>query len=284
MRREREESAGSWIRPAEVGERWPELPEWASSAELDSDVRRDLRSLSKDAAEFVAGHLVAAGTLADDDPELAWRHARAARSQGSRIAVVRETAGLVAYRAGEWTEALAELRAARRMGGGSGHLAVMADCSRALGDPEKAIELARTPEAASLDPDGALELAIVVAGARADLGQVDAAIASLEPVAGQAPASSAARARLLFALADLREQAGRDAQALETFMAAADADTDDETDAAERATALADRMPAAEPLVPPTESSADPVEEREDESDAPEPRGAVSALFSDTEE
>ncbi len=228
----------------------------------------------------MAGHLVAAGLLADEDPELAWRHARAARSQGSRIAVVRETAGLVAYRAGEWTEALAELRAARRMGGGSGHLAVMADCSRALGDPEKAIELSRTPEAATLDPEGALELAIVVAGARADLGQLDAAIASLEPVAGRAAASSTARARLLFALADLREQAGRDAEALDTFIAAADADTDDETDAAERATALAERMPALPPTVPSTEDPVEPVEP-EDAKPAPEVLPAVPQLFSD---
>ena len=139
---------------------------------MDADARRDLRGLSKEGAAWVAGHLVAAGTLADDDPQTAWWHARAARARGGRIAVVRETVGLVAYRAGEWAEAIGELRAARRMGGGPGHLAVLADCERALGHPEKAIELARSEQAAELDDEARIELATVVAGARADLGQI----------------------------------------------------------------------------------------------------------------
>ena len=95
---------GSRRREEDIGESWPDLPEWATPDELDTDVLRDLRGLSKDGAEFVAGHLVAAGSLADEEPELAWLHARAARARGGRIAVVRETVGLVAYRAGEWAK------------------------------------------------------------------------------------------------------------------------------------------------------------------------------------
>ena len=161
---------------------------------------RDLRGLSKDGADWVAAHLVAAGALADDEPETAWRHARAARARGGRIGVVRETVGLVAYRAGEWAEAIGELRAARRMGGGPGHLAVMADCERALGHPERAIELSRSAEADELDPEAATELSIVVAGARADLGQIDAALAHLERV-GLDKAEE--HPRLAYAYADL---------------------------------------------------------------------------------
>ncbi len=67
---EREPVGGSRRRVEDVGEVWPELPEWASAEELEPEIRRDLRSLSKDNADFVGGHLVAAGTLADDDPEL----------------------------------------------------------------------------------------------------------------------------------------------------------------------------------------------------------------------
>jgi tetratricopeptide (TPR) repeat protein len=202
-------------------------------------VKRDLRGLSKEGAEFVAQHLVAAGTLADEEPALAWRHARAARQKGGRIAVVRETVGLVAYRAGEWSEAIAELRAARRMGGGPGHLAVMADCERALGHPEKAIELSRSAEAAELDDDGAIEMTIVVAGARADLGQLDAAMVMLEEAG---VTQDGADARLLYAYADLLAGAGRTAEALNWFMKAYDADTEDDTDAADRITELAEGM------------------------------------------
>ena len=180
---------GSRRRDEDIGETWPDLPEWATADALDVEVRRDLRGLSKEGADWVAAHLVAAGTLADDDPETAWRHARAARARGGRIGVVRETVGLVAYRAGEWAEAIGELRAARRMGGGPGHLAVMADCERALGHPEKAIELSRSAEADELDAEATTELSIVVAGARADLGQIDAGLAHLERVGPEQPAA-----------------------------------------------------------------------------------------------
>ena len=96
------------------------------------------------------------------------------------MAVVRETCGIAAYHAGEWKEALAELRAARRMSGGPGLMAVMADCERGLGHPEKAIEIARSEELSRLDAASMVELAIVVAGARQDMGQFDAAVAELE--------------------------------------------------------------------------------------------------------
>ena len=229
MRREPER--GSRRREEDIGETWPDLPEWATADALDLEVRRDLRGLSKDGADWVAAHLVAAGALADDEPETAWRHARAARARGGRIGVVRETVGLVAYRAGEWAEAIGELRAARRMGGGPGHLAVMADCERALGHPEKAIELSRSAEADELDPEAATELSIVVAGARADLGQVDAALAHLERL-GLDKAEE--HPRLAYAYADLLLKAGRQQEALSWFIRSANADTEEETDALDR--------------------------------------------------
>jgi tetratricopeptide (TPR) repeat protein len=187
----------------------------------------------------VAGHLFMAGMLAEEDPPLAWRHARAARSKGGRIAVVRETVGLVAYRAGEWAEAISELRAARRMSGGPGQLPVMADCERALGHPEKAIELSRSAEAADLDPSSAAELTIVVAGARADMGQLDAALANLES-AVRTNDVEPYTARLFYAYADLLLQADRRDEAIEYFMKAADLDVEEETDAGDRLTELAD--------------------------------------------
>ncbi len=179
-----------------------------------------------------------AGALIDEDPELAWRHARAARSKGGRIGVVRETVGLVAYRAGEWAEAIAELRAARRMSGGPGQLPVLADCERALGHPEKAIELSRSVEAAELDPASAAELRIVVAGARADMGQLDAALAHLQ-AAVTADETQPHSGRVFYAYADLLLQAGRRNEAIDYFVKASEMDPDDETDAGERLTELA---------------------------------------------
>ncbi len=200
-------------------------------------MRRDLRGLSKEGADWVAAHLVAAGALADEEPQLAWHHARAARARGGRIGVVRETVGLVAYRAGEWAEAIGELRAARRMGGGPGHLAVMADCERALGHPERAIELSRSVEADALDAEAATELHIVVAGARADLGQAEAALAQIERL-GLDRAQT--HPRLAYAYADLLLTAGRRDDALGWFIRSANADLEEETDALERVAELGD--------------------------------------------
>ena len=74
-------------------------------------------------ADVVARHLVAAGELLDEDPEAALAHARAARARSGRIAAVREAVGIAAYHCGDWAQALAELRAARRMGSKSPLLA-----------------------------------------------------------------------------------------------------------------------------------------------------------------
>lgn len=110
----------------------------------------------------------------------------------------------------------------------------MADCERALGRPEKAIELSRTPEVADLDSAAAAELRIVVAGARADLGQVDAALVHLEPSVTAADPQLAFSTRVYYAYADLLLTAGRRQEALTWFTRAADADDDEETDAGDR--------------------------------------------------
>ncbi len=207
-------------------------------SDLEPAVRRDLLSLDKSNAEAVARHLVMAAKLIDDDPRLALAHARAARQRAGRIAVVRETAGVTAYHAGEWAEALSELRTARRMSGGSGLLAVMADCERGLGRPERAIELGRSDEARALTGDEATELRIVVAGARMDLGEYDQAVVTLQTSELDPSRTGSAAARLFYAYADALVAAGRTDEGLTWFLNAASADLDGETDAEERAEEL----------------------------------------------
>ncbi|WP_459960716.1 hypothetical protein [Nocardia sp. IFM 10818] len=203
-------------------------------------MRRDLLSLDKGNAEAVARHLVMVAQLLDEDPELALAHARAARQRAGRIAVVRETAGVAAYHAGEWAEALSELRTARRMSGGSGLLAVMADCERGLGRPERAIELGRSDEARALQGDEATELRIVVAGARMDLGQYDQAVVTLQTSELDPSRTGSAAARLFYAYAEALLAADRGEEALTWFMNSASADLDGETDAEDRAAELAE--------------------------------------------
>jgi tetratricopeptide (TPR) repeat protein len=185
-------------------------------------------------ADKVARHLVAAGQIIDEDSELALQHAIAARRLASRIAVVREAVGLAAYAAGDWTTAIAELRTYHRMTGKQTHLAELADCERALGRPERAIDLYRGADVAKLEKEGAIELLIVAAGARTDLGQHDAAVAMLQVRELTAEEDAQWAARLRYAYADALLAAGRRDEAREWFARAASIDEEQLTDAAER--------------------------------------------------
>jgi len=175
-----------------------------------------------------------AGRLIDDDPATAYQHAQAARKLLPRLAVVREAVGLCAYANGEWALALAELRASRRINGSVEHLPVMADCERGLGRPERALALAKSADAAALDRVGAVELRIVISGARRDLGQFDAAVVALQGRDLDRARRDPWSARLFYAYADALLAAGRLSEAREWFVAAAVVDDDASTDAIDR--------------------------------------------------
>ena len=177
---------------------------------------------------------MATGKLLDEEPAEALAHALAARRLASRIAVVREAVGLAAYHAGEWQTAIAELRTYHRMSGRQTHLAVLADCERALGRPERAIDLFRGADRDALDQATAIELLIVAAGARGDMGQTDAAAAMLQVRELTSESTEPWTARLRYAYADALLAAGRREEAREWFSRAADIDETGETDAAER--------------------------------------------------
>ncbi|MEU7837084.1 hypothetical protein [Nonomuraea sp. NPDC049129] len=173
--------------------------------------------------------------LEEDDPDQAHEHTKVARRFAARIGVVREAAGIVAYRAGHFSEALSDLRAARRMTGSDAYLAVMADCERGLGRPERALDLVRSPEAERLDRAGRIELSIVESGARRDLGQNDAAVITLQRLPElRDPQAKPWSARLAFAYADALADAGHQEAATDWFAKAMAFDEDGETDAAER--------------------------------------------------
>ncbi|WP_246149513.1 hypothetical protein [Nonomuraea turkmeniaca] len=196
----------------------------------------ELRPLPGDLADLVGRHMVAAErALEDDDPDRAHEHTKVARRFAARIGVVREAAGIVAYRAGHFSEALSDLRAARRLTGSEAYLPVMADCERGLGRPERAIDLVRSPEAERLDRAGRIELTIVESGARRDLGQHDAAVITLQRLPElRDPQPKPWSARLAFAYADALAEAGHTDAATDWFGRAMAFDEDGETDAAER--------------------------------------------------
>lgn len=212
----------------------PRIPEGITGRELERDAREELRSLSKETAERVAQHLVAAGMLIDDEPRTALAHARFAARRGGRVGAVREVFGVTAYRNGDFATAIRELRTAVRITGRYDLLPMIADCERGLGRPEKALDIAASEDAEKLGASATIEMLIVVAGAYADTGDLATAIASLEIPALRQKVEGAWQVRLWVAYADLLEAAGRTDDANRWLTLAADADTDRVTDAAER--------------------------------------------------
>jgi tetratricopeptide (TPR) repeat protein len=198
-------------------------------------VLAQLKSLPEKLGQRVARHLVAAGELLESDPKTAYQHTLAARARASRLAVVREAVGEAAYAAGEYAEALAELRAAKRMNGAQDYVAIMADCERALGRPDRALALLKNAPRETFAPPLLAETVIVEAGARRDRGELDAALRTLEHARLNSQTRAPWVARLRYAYADTLLAAGRPQEALEWFHRTEAVDTDEVTDAAERA-------------------------------------------------
>ncbi|CAB4711519.1 unannotated protein [freshwater metagenome] len=212
----------------------PDIPEEITGEELDKSLRAELLSLSSENAKVVSRHLECLALYADSDPLLAHKHGVAAAHHAGRLAVVRESAGYAAYRAGFYEIALKELRAANRISGDVTMWPVMADCERGLGNPLKALALAGSPEVKRLEKAEEIEMRIVAAGARRDLGELDAAVVTLT-CKDLSNESQEWAVRLRYAYADALEVAGRSDEAREWFAKCAQLDVDETTDAADRA-------------------------------------------------
>jgi tetratricopeptide (TPR) repeat protein len=200
--------------------------------QLDPQSMAELRTLPGDLADVVARLLVA--TSLATDPQEAFRYAAKARGLAARVGVVRETCAIAAYQAGDWSTALVEFRAARRLTGRSSYLPLMADCERALGRLDRALDIVTGPEAAVTDSQTRVELRIVQSGIRRDQGLADAAVVALQIPELTAGRARPEYARLYYAYADALLDAGREAEARDWFGRAAAADVHGETDAAER--------------------------------------------------
>ncbi|SCC50596.1 hypothetical protein, partial [Arthrobacter sp. NIO-1057] len=188
----------------------PDIDEDVTGKELDRVARAQLRYLEERSASWVAKHLVMAGRLLEEDPELAYEHTLAASRRGGRVAVVREAVGIAAYHAGKYADALRELRTHRRISGSDYNLPLIADSLRALGRPEKAIELAHAEESANLEPAVKVEMQIVAAGAYGDQGKLNEALAELESLEQlNFNRAFSFSPRLFTAYADLLSAAGR---------------------------------------------------------------------------
>ncbi|WP_218650640.1 hypothetical protein [Streptomyces rectiverticillatus] len=197
-------------------------------------MRQELMSLPKGLAEEVARNLVMVANLLDEDPEQAYAYSRIALRLASRVAAVREAAGFASYTTAKYSEALAEFRAARRMTGSVELWPVMADCERGMGRPERALAMAGEPEVNKLDKAGQVEMRLVAAGARKDMGQAEAAVVTLQSPELASSSVQPWTARLRYAYADALLEVGRESEAREWFAKALEADQGGQTDASDR--------------------------------------------------
>jgi tetratricopeptide (TPR) repeat protein len=221
------------------------VPASITADQLDPEARAELRTLPGDLAEAVARLLVAAGSA--EDADRGYQYAVAARDLAARVGIVRETCGIAAYRAGKWNEALAELRAARRITGQGSYVPLMADCERALGRLDRALDLVTGPQTHELDRQTQIELRIVESGVRRDQGFPEAGVVALQVPELTDGRKRPGSARLYYAYADALADADRQEEARHWFGKAAAADPDGETDAADRVQGLMDFDDLEEP-------------------------------------
>ena len=133
------------------------------------------------------------------------------------VADVRELHGLVLYRLGRFKAAMAELEFFRELSGSVEQHPVLADCHRALGRWADVDALWRELGAASPSADLVTEGRIVLAGAKADRGEMQAAIRVLQQGWRLPSRPRDHHLRRAYALADLYERAGRSPRARELF-------------------------------------------------------------------
>ncbi|WP_416445867.1 hypothetical protein AB3K78_02440 [Leucobacter sp. HNU] len=163
--------------------------------------------------ERVARHLAMVALLIDTDPALAHEHALSASRRAGRIPVTRETLAITAYRNGDFALALRELRTYRRLTGSDAHLALMIDCERGLGRPQKALETGLEAKDAELDMEQRVHVAIAMSGARLDLGQTQQALFELEIPELDPKRAYSWSPELFGAYATVLEDLGREAEA-----------------------------------------------------------------------
>jgi tetratricopeptide (TPR) repeat protein len=178
----------------------------------------------------------AMSAYADGDLEKAVRLGEQAKQMALRSTNVREFLGLAFYSSERWKEAVRELAAFRRMSGSTAQNHVIADCYRAQGKPEKALEYCDEMDM-TVPEEVYYEGHLVAASALADMNRLEEAVGRLLRLDLNPKEVGEHHLRVWYVLADLLERLGRFTQAKRWFQAVVD--TDGElTDAQERLTKL----------------------------------------------
>jgi tetratricopeptide (TPR) repeat protein len=206
---------------------------------LPDDVRRELESVGgRTRAGKLEERLAAARAAFEAERYVDARRTLAALAREvPTAAAVRELLGLTNYRLGRWREAARELEAFRLLTGSVTQNPVLADCYRALRRYTEVEALWGELKAASPSAELVAEGRIVTAGAMADRGDVEGALALMAPTERTPPRAREHHLRSWYVLADLHERSG-DVPRARTLFARIVGHEPDFADAAERLAAL----------------------------------------------
>lgn len=187
--------------------------------ELPKEWVHELRSTGRTGSLDRASHLVAQAleAFAAEDYDLTSELAELAKAEASRSPRVRELLGLSHYHAGRWQEASRELLTFRRMTASVAQNHVIADCYRALGRPEKALEMCGEVSRKDVDSSTWAEVVIVGAGAFADKKDLVKALAYMSRGDLEPRSVEPHHLRLWYVRADLLEKAGKKDEARQVW-------------------------------------------------------------------
>lgn len=208
---------------------------------MPRDAWRDLRATAPPNVldEVVKAVGAAAEALQAGDTKRATELLTWAKSAASRTATIREALGITHYVAGRYAEAHSELLAYRRLSGSADQNHLLADCARALGKPEKVTEYVDGMIAARVEASRIAEGLMVLAGERADRGDLEGALTAVQRAKLDPDRVEDWHPRIWYLTGDLLERLGRRDEARQYFEAIAAVD-DEFGDVEERLAALGD--------------------------------------------
>ncbi|MDR1448176.1 MAG: hypothetical protein LBI63_04360 [Candidatus Ancillula sp.] len=175
--------------------------------------KNEIALLGSEKSKLIEKYIISTYRYLDTLPQKALEEAKKAVKIVSRLAVVREMLGLAAYKSGEWSLAIRELKTARRLNGLSDYLPIIADSYRGLGQPMQVFEIAISPEAMSLPLSAHIEMSIVLAGAYSDIGKFKPAMETLKREMSRSGLSTELKLRLMEAQALVLETEGKQNEA-----------------------------------------------------------------------
>ena len=197
----------------------PPLP--SERPRLERTAWKDLRSnVDPLRLDDVARAFGAAGdALEGGDVERAIELLRWAKSAGGRSPAIREALGIALYLDGDYAAAGAELQAYQRLSGRNDQNHVLADCARAAGRSDKVQAYVDAMDPRDVGIDRWVEGLMVLAGDRADRGDLAAAMATLERADLEPTRIRSWHPRVWYAAGDIAERSGDRRRARELFEA-----------------------------------------------------------------